>query len=247
MQTGLLLVRPICCTLVRTERPPLLNLWLVPSNFLKELLLSACFVIIIYTFSGSLFHFFLYSSINHALQFGELRPFVNVTAVPRSRIFAEKFKNHIMWNGQNRSVIFTMLGSVQGCHIVTPTAIGQYICKAITIVPYGEAWRKFQLLMGDLYGIGQMRGPFDYGCLLTLSSRREGYSSPGMLSFFIIFLSVYLTPKYQITSAYRPLSLLKKIQRLSEALVPPPLRSGTIPSFRIASISTNLVCPFLIE
>lgn len=121
-----------------------------------------------------------YRSINRALQFGELRPFVNVTAVPRSRIYAEKFKNHVMWSGQSRSVIFTMLGSVQSCHIVEPTSIGQHICRAITIVPYGEAWRKFQEFLGELYGCGQMRGPFDYGCLLTLSGRREGYTFPGM-------------------------------------------------------------------
>jgi hypothetical protein len=124
----------------------------------------------------------LYRSITSALKFVELRPFVNVTAVPCARIYAEKFKNHVMWSGQNRSVIFTMLGSVQGCHLVEPTSLGQHICKAITIIPYGEAWRKFQIFMGDLYGQGQMRGPFDYGCLLTLSGRREGYSSQGMFS-----------------------------------------------------------------
>jgi len=139
--------------------------------------------IIVCTFSISLFHTAPYRSINNALQFGELRPFVNVTAVPRSRIYAEKFKNHVMWSGQNRSVIFTMLGSVQGCHVIEPTTIGQHVCRAITIVPYGEAWHKFQVFMGELYGHGQMRGPFEYGCLLTLSGRREGYSTPGMLHF----------------------------------------------------------------
>jgi hypothetical protein len=126
----------------------------------------------------------IYRSIYNALQFRELRPFVNVMAVPRSRIYAEKFKNHVMWSGQNRSVIFTMLGSVQGCHIVEPTTIGQHVCRAITIIPYGEAWRKFQIFMGDLYGHGQMRGPFEYGCLLTLSGRREGYTSPGVCCSF---------------------------------------------------------------
>jgi hypothetical protein len=96
-----------------------------------------------------------------------------------------------MWSGQNRSVIFTMLGSVQACHLIEPTTFGQHLCKAITIVPFGEAWRKFQVFMGDLYGQGQMRGPFDYGCLLTLSGRREGYSSgtPSSLCLFIKFFS----------------------------------------------------------
>ena len=125
--------------------------------------------------------------------FGMLWPFFENTSAtatatlataPRPRIYAEKFKNHVMWSGQNRSVIFTMLGSVQGCHLVEPTTLGQHVCKAITIVPYGEAWRKFQVFMGGLYGQGQMRGPFDYGCLLTLSGRREGYSSAGMFHLY---------------------------------------------------------------
>ena len=139
----------------------------------------------------------LHRSIISALQFDELRPFVNVTSVPRPRIYAEKFRNHVMWNGQNRSVIFTMLGSVQGCHLVEPTLLGQYTCKAITIVPYGKAWRKFQVFMGDLYGHGQMRGPLDYGCLLTLSGRREGVSVQGASSsslFTILFLCLLVVP-----------------------------------------------------
>lgn len=193
MQTGPLLVLVIYCTWVRTARHPPLNLLLAHLIFLKVLLLSAC-IIIVYMFSCSLFSLLFYRSISNALRFGELRPFVNVTSVPRSRIYAEKFKNHVMWSGQNRSVIFTMLGSVQGCHIIEPTIIGQHMCKAITIVPYGEAWRKFQVFMGDLYGRGQMRGPFEYGCLLTLSGRREGYTSPGMSPFSSIYC--FLCPYY---------------------------------------------------
>ena len=132
-------------------------------------------------------------SIFSAIRFKELRPFVNVTTTSRNRIYAEKFKHHVMWQGQNHSVIFTMLGSVQACHLIQPTTIGQHICKAITIIPYGEAWRRFQVLLGELYGQGQMRGPFDYGCLLTLSGRREGYSSGKCLSSFLpVFLMTFL-------------------------------------------------------
>jgi hypothetical protein len=151
------------------------------------------------------FAFLICRSINNALQFGELRPFVNVTAVPRSRIFAEIFKNHVMWSGQNRSVIFTMLGSVQGCHLVEPTTLGQHTCKAITIIPYGEAWRKFQVFMGGFYGHGQMQGPFDYGCLLTLSGRREGYTSPGMfLSMFLVSILILSQENFGISNPVTP-------------------------------------------
>ena len=47
--------------------------------------------------------------------------------------------------------------------------------------------------MGDLYGCGQMRGPFEYGCLLTLSGRCEGYSSPGMLPSLATLLLVSIS------------------------------------------------------
>lgn len=111
------------------------------------------------------------------MKFKELRPFVNVTAAPRQQIYTERFKHHVMWKGLNHSVLFTMLGSVQYCNLVEPTVVGPHACKALTIIPYGEAWRSFQVFLGELYGQGQMRGPFEYGCLLTLSGRREGYSS----------------------------------------------------------------------
>lgn len=119
-------------------------------------------------------------SITSALQFNELHPFVNVTSIPRPHIYAEKFKNYVMWSGQNQSVVFMMLGSIQGCHLVELTSLGQHICKVITIIPYGKAWCKFQVFIGDLYGQGQMRGPFDYRCLLTLSGRCKGYSTLGL-------------------------------------------------------------------
>ena len=106
---------------------------------------------------------------------------MNVTAVSKDKVYAERYRNHVMWQGQNRSVLFTMLGSVQSCHLVEATTIGQHLYKAITIIPFGDAWRKFQIFLGKLYGQGQMRGPFEFGCVLTLSSRREGYSTPGRL------------------------------------------------------------------
>ena len=185
----LLLVLVISCIRARMGQPLLLSLLQGHSIFSKAILSSMCFVSLDFFY---LLNLSSHRSITSAQNFGELRPFVNVTKVPRPQIFAEKFKNHVMWVGQNRSVVFTMLGSVQACHLVEPTTLGQHICKAITIVPYGEAWRKFEVFMGDFYGKGQMRGPFDYGCLLTLSGRREGYSSPGTSSSLSIDLFLHL-------------------------------------------------------
>ena len=158
------------------------------SSFSRVQLISLCFASFAFTI---LFISFSIRSILSALQFQELHPFVNITMAPRQGIYAEKFKHHIMWQGQNRSVLFTMLGSVQGCHLVEPTTIGQHACKSITIVPYGHAWHKFYEFLGRLYGQGSMRGPFEYGCLLTLSGRREGYTSPGERS--LLFVCILLT------------------------------------------------------
>ena len=153
---------------------------------------SLCFL---FSASAILVIAFPVRSILSALQFKELRPFVNIKAAPRQEIYMEKFKHHVMWQGQNRSVLFTMIGSVQGCHLVEPTTKGQHICKSITIVPYGKAWRKFYEFLGRLYGQGEMRGPFEYGCLLTFSGRREGYSSAGQHSFPLFACTyVFLSP-----------------------------------------------------
>ena len=68
--------------------------------------------------------------IDNARRFTELRPFVNVTAVTRSQISADAFRNHVLWQNSARSVIFTMIGAVQSCNLVTPTTLGQHLCKA---------------------------------------------------------------------------------------------------------------------
>ena len=130
-----------------------------------------------------------FRSIDNARRFTELRPFVNVSAVTRSQISADAFRNHVLWQNSARSVIFTMIGIVQSCHVVTPTTLGQHLCKAITIVPYGHAWRKFLLFLGQLYGEGEMKGPYEYGCLLTLSGCRSGWSSRCIISLYFLFLT----------------------------------------------------------
>ena len=49
------------------------------------------------------------------------------------------------------------------------------------------------MLLGGLYGAGDMQGPFEYGCLLKLTSRREGgyggYSGKCTLLFFFFYIS----------------------------------------------------------
>ena len=81
-----------------------------------------------------------------------------------------------------------MIGTVQSCNLVNPTTLSQHLCKAITIVPYGQAWQNFLLFLGQLYSEGEMKGPYEYGCLLTLSGHRSGWSTAGALSVFAFSL-----------------------------------------------------------
>ena len=75
----------------------------------------------------------------------ELCPFVNVIAVTRPQVSADAFRNHIMWKNSACNVILMMIRTVQSCNLVNLTTLGQHLCKAITIVPYGQAWQIFLL------------------------------------------------------------------------------------------------------
>lgn len=80
-----------------------------------------------------------------------------------------------------------MLGSVHASNIIQPVQLKNYKMKSLTVIPFGESWRKFEIFLGNLYGTGEMQGPFDYGCLLRLTSRREGAFGSGklVLLFFL--------------------------------------------------------------
>jgi hypothetical protein len=73
-----------------------------------------------------------------------------------------------------------MLGSVHASNVIQPLQLKNYKIKSLTVIPFGESWRKFERFLGGLYGAGgEMLGPFDYGCLLKLTSCREGGYSGG--------------------------------------------------------------------
>ena len=61
-----------------------------------------------------------------------------------------------------------MLVSVYSCNVIQPLQLKNYKMKVLTEIPYGESWHQFEIFLGGLYGAGE------YGCLLKLSSRREG-------------------------------------------------------------------------
>lgn len=87
----------------------------------------------------------------------------------------DNFRHDVLWNGSTKPVVFSMLGSVQSSNVIQPLQLKNYKIKSLTVIPFGESWRKFENFLGGLYGAdSEMLGPFDYGCLLKLTSRREG-------------------------------------------------------------------------
>jgi hypothetical protein len=79
-----------------------------------------------------------------------------------------------------------MLGAVTSCNIINSTTIGNHRYRAVTIIPFGPSFAGFSNFLGKKYACDDMFGPFDYGCLLTFSSRREGLSSACPFDFCLI-------------------------------------------------------------
>jgi hypothetical protein len=80
----------------------------------------------------------------------------------------------VLWDGSNKPVVFSMLASVHASNIIQPLQLKNYKIKSLIVIPFGDSWRKFENFLGSLYGAGEMQGPFEYGCLLRLTSHREG-------------------------------------------------------------------------
>jgi hypothetical protein len=116
---------------------------------------------------------------NSAISFKSLLPFANISALTAGDVSVNNFRHDVLWDGSSKPVVFTMLASVHSSTIIQPLQLKNYKIKSLTVIPFGDSWRKFEKLLGSLYGTGEMQGPFEYGCLLRLTSRREGGFSGG--------------------------------------------------------------------
>ena len=126
-----------------------------------------------------------YSSLNAAAEFEQCIPFVNPANISPDKLLVGDYK-HLIWSGSRQNAIFTMLGAVTSCNIINSTTIGNNRYRAITIIPYAPSFAGFTSFLGEKYECSDMFGPFDFGCLLTFSSRREGLSSTCLSAFFSI-------------------------------------------------------------
>ena len=119
-----------------------------------------------------------------AISFNRLLPFADVGALTAGDVSVDNFRHDVHWAGSNKPVVFTMLASVHASNVIQPLQLKNYKIKSLIVVPFGDSWRKFEKFLGSLYGTGEMQGPFEYGCLLRLTSRREGgFTSGGWSNF----------------------------------------------------------------
>ena len=125
-------------------------------------------------FYSSKTYILYFRSLNSAVSFKHLQPFANISSLVVGDVSIDNFRHDILWECSKKPVVFSMLASVYSCNVIQPLQLKNYKMKVLTVIPYGESWRQFEIFLGGLYGAGEIQGPFEYGCLLKLSSRREG-------------------------------------------------------------------------
>ena len=106
-------------------------------------------------------------------------PFANISALKPDDVSVDNFRHDVLWDGTNKPVVFSMLGSIHASNVIQPLQLKNYKIKSLTVIPFSDSWCKFEKFLGGLFGAGEMLGPFEYGCLLKLTSRREGAFGSG--------------------------------------------------------------------
>jgi len=116
------------------------------------------------------------SSLMASLNFKSLPPFVNPSNFPSGDLTVSDYKN-IIWPGSKENAVCMMFGAVHSCHIIHYAMAGLNKIRALTIIPTATAFDSFHRFLRKQYAAPEIYGPFDYGCLLTFTSRREGLTS----------------------------------------------------------------------
>ncbi|KAF8803154.1 hypothetical protein BYT27DRAFT_7260466 [Phlegmacium glaucopus] len=115
-------------------------------------------------------------SLMASVQFDSLYPFVNPSKFSPDGLAISDYKN-ITWPGSKENAVCVMIGAVNSCNIIHPMTAGANRIRALTIIPSIPAYHNFQHFLWKKYSTSILYGPFDCGCLLTFTSRREGLMS----------------------------------------------------------------------
>ena len=122
------------------------------------------------------FNFCSFRSLMASLEFKSLPPFVNPSKFSPSDLTLSDYKN-VVWPGSKHNAVCVMFGAVQSCNIIHSTTAGPNKIRALSIIPSSTAFDSFNHFLWKQYDAPELYGPFDYGCLLTFTSRHEGLTS----------------------------------------------------------------------
>lgn len=116
-----------------------------------------------------------------SLNFKSLPPFVNPSNFPSGDLTMSDYRN-VIWPNSKGNAVCMMFGAVYSCNIIHYAMAGPNKIRALTIIPSSTSFDGFRRFLWNLYDTPDIYGPFDYGCLLTFTSRREGLTSSCELS-----------------------------------------------------------------
>lgn len=185
-----------------------------------------------------------FRSLMASVQFASLYPFVNPSKISPDGLAISDYKN-VMWPDTKENAVCMMLGAVHSCNIIHPTAAGANRIRALTIIPSTPAYHDFQHFLWKKYSTSVLYGPFDYGCLLTFTSRREGLTSSCKFFLFLFFAVIYsFNPSQMVPPSHRP--PLKVTSGTWKLLDPQqlhlPLLSGMRRTSLLLLITIKIVC-----
>ena len=118
----------------------------------------------------------MFRSMQASIVFQSLHPFLNPSNIPSNKVILGDYKT-VVWPSPKENAVCTMFRAVHSCNLIHPGSFGSYSNRVISVIPTFDALHNFQIFLHKMYSSVDVYGPFDYGCIMSFASRREGLSS----------------------------------------------------------------------
>ena len=130
----------------------------------------------------------VFRSLQASIGFQSLHPFLNPSNVPVNKVTLGDYRT-VIWPNPKENAVCAMFGAVHSCNLIHPGYFGSHHSRVISIIPTYDALYNFQVFLRNMYTSPDLYAPFDYGCILSFASRREGLTSPCL---YLIAFSLWL-------------------------------------------------------
>ena len=128
-----------------------------------------------------------------SLNFKSFPPFINPSNFPPCDLTVSNYRN-VIWPGSKENAVCMMFEAVYSCNIIHHAMAGSHKICALTIMPSATAFDSFHQFLWKKYAASDLYGLFDYGCLLTFTSRCEGLVGHLLLLIHIVSDVLQLVP-----------------------------------------------------